>query len=625
MKIDEHDFNIIIPFNLPHWWRRYLFVFTALLIILFLSYNNSFEASWHFDDYGNIVENASIQIKQITWDNFKKLSYGIMNEGRISRPFSYFSFALNYYFGGLDVFGYHVVNFSIHFFSAFFLFLFIFNTLKLPIIRLEYEKHAYSIALLATLFWAINPVQVTAVTYIVQRMASMVALFYIMAMYFYLKFRTSLRPAASVVFIFLCVLCAFLAIGTKENAVMLPVSILLYDIFFIQGISKETIKKNAKIIIIPVVIIMTGFLISYDFSSIIKDYEFRPFTMTERLLTEPRVILFYLSLLFYPLTSRLTLIHDIEISKSLLDPWTTLAAIITIALIIGICLIKAKKWPLITYCILFFFLNHFIEGSFLSLELIFEHRNYLPSMLLFIPFAILLVKGLEYFYQKKIVFYFLTGTITFLMIVLSISVYIQNDIMRDELSLWSDNVEKSPRLHHPRQGYAVALFIMGRLPESIIELKKAEQSYESALITKKGVTYGCIGEYYYLTGDYEKSLEYYKKSIDWYPSMSYVPLSYYRVGLLLMKKGLLDEAEQMFKKAISLKPQEPGFYLTYSEILIKKKQPDKAIKKAQIVLRLNPDSLAAYRYIADAYALKKDKAAEDHFRAIGKGANRGDK
>lgn len=625
MKIDEHDFNIAIRFNFPYWWRRYLFVVMALLVILLLSYNNSFEASWHFDDYGNIVENANIRIKQLNWDNFKKLSYGIMNEGRISRPFSYLSFALNYYFGGIDVFGYHVVNFSIHFLSAVFLFLFIFSTLKLPLLRDDYEKHAYSIALLATLFWAINPVQVTAVTYIVQRMASMVALFYIMSMYFYLKFRTSLRPAISITFIILSVVSAFLAIGTKENAVMLPVSILLYDIFFIQGISKETIKKNAKIIIIPAAVIAAGFLISYDFSSIVKDYEFRPFTMQERLLTEPRVIIFYISLLFYPLTSRLTLIHDIAVSKSLFDPWTTIAAILVIFLVVIICIFKAKKWPLISYCILFFFMNHFIEGSFLSLELIFEHRNYLPSMLLFIPFAILLVKALEYFYQKKIIFYLLSATITFLIIILSVSVYIQNDIMRDELSLWSDNIEKSPRLHHPRQGYAVALMITGHLPESIIELKKAENAYESGLITKRGMTYGCIGEYYYLTGDYEKSLEYYRKSIDWYPSMSYVPLSYYRVGLLLMKKGLLDEAEQMLKKAISLKPQEPGFYLTYSELLIKKKQPDAAIKKAQTVLRLNPDSLAAYRYLADAYALKKDKAAEDHFRAVSRGANQGNK
>ena len=76
----------------------------------------------------------------------------------------------------------------------------------------------------------------------------------------------------------------------------------------------------------------------YDFSSVLKEYDFRPFTMTERLLTQPRVILFYISLLFYPLTSRLTLIHDVEISKSLIDPWTTLAAIIIIiADFINIC------------------------------------------------------------------------------------------------------------------------------------------------------------------------------------------------------------------------------------------------------------------------------------------------
>lgn len=618
MKIDEQDFNLPLTFKFSYWGKRYLFVAAALMVILLLSYNNSFECSWHFDDYGNVVENASIHIKQLTWDNFKKLSYGIMNEGRISRPFSYLSFALNYYFGGLDIFGYHVVNFLIHYFAAIFLFLFIINTLRLPLLKEKYEKQAYSIALLATLLWAINPVHVTAVTYIVQRMASMAALFYIMAMYFYLKFRTSLRTPTSIVFIILCVLCAFLALGTKENAVMLPVSILLYDIFFIQGISGETIKKNVKIIVIPVAVIMTGFAISYDFSSIVKDYEFRPFTMQERLLTEPRIILFYISLLFYPLTSRLTLIHDIEVSKSLFDPWTTFAAILFLILITVVCIIKAKKWPLITYCVLFFFINHFIEGSFLSLELIFEHRNYLPSMLLFIPLAILLVEGLKYSSEKKIIFYPMVAMITGVMIVLSLSVYIQNDIMRDELTLWSDNVKKSPRLHHPRQGYAVALFITGRLPEAIIELKKAEASYESALITKKGVTYGCIGEYYYITGDYEKSLDYYKKSIDWYPASSYVPLSYYRLSLLLMKKGLLDDAEQMLKKAISFKPQEPGFYLTYSELLIKKKQPEEAIKKAQTVLRLNPHSKNIYKYIADAYALKKDKTAENHFRMIDK-------
>jgi len=87
-----------------------------------------------------------------------------------------------------------------------------------------------------------------------------------------------------------------------------------------------------------------------------------------------------------------------------------------------------------------------------------------------------------------------------------------------------------------------------------------------------------------------------------------------------MRKNLLDKAEEMAIKAISLNPQESGYYLTYSAILIKKKQPDVAIRNMQIALKLNPDSLAAYRYIADAYALKKNKTAENHFRMISDGA-----
>ena len=112
--------------------------------------------------------------------------YGIDHD-RILRPLSYLSFALNYKLGGMDVFGFHVVNFIIHYFSAVFLFLFIYNTLKLPRLKDQYENIAYPVALLATFFWALNPVWVTSVTYIVQRMASMAGLFYIMSMYFYLK------------------------------------------------------------------------------------------------------------------------------------------------------------------------------------------------------------------------------------------------------------------------------------------------------------------------------------------------------------------------------------------------------------------------------------------------------
>ena len=129
--------------------------------------------------------------------------YGFDQE-RPSRPLSYLSFALNYYFDGMDVFGFHVVNFIIHYLAAVFLFLFIYNTLKLPLLRDKYKNIAYPVALLATFFWAINPVFVTSVTYIVQRMASMAGLFYIMSMYFYLKGRTAQNSTHSISFFILC-------------------------------------------------------------------------------------------------------------------------------------------------------------------------------------------------------------------------------------------------------------------------------------------------------------------------------------------------------------------------------------------------------------------------------------
>jgi tetratricopeptide (TPR) repeat protein len=261
-------------------------------------------------------------------------------------------------------------------------------------------------------------------------------------------------------------------------------------------------------------------------------------------------------------------------------------------------------------------LNHIIEGSFLSLELIYEHRNYLPSMLLFVPLSVGLIRGLEFFSKRKAIFYFLAAAITIIIIIESVTVYLQNDIMRNEISLWSDNVEKSPRLHHPHQSLAVALLISGHLPESLKELKLALESFESGNITKKSLTYGCLGEYYFVTGDDQKALDYFNKSIFGYPPSPYMALSFDRIAIILMKKGDLEKAEKTVLKAISLKPYEAGYFQTYSAILNKKKQPDAAIKQAQKAIKLNPDSFWSYRHIADAFKIKKNKNAEQHFRAI---------
>jgi predicted Zn-dependent protease len=89
------------------------------------------------------------------------------------------------------------------------------------------------------------------------------------------------------------------------------------------------------------------------------------------------------------------------------------------------------------------------------------------------------------------------------------------------------------------------------------------------------------------------------------------------MAILLMWKGQLDKAEEMARKAISLQPYVAEYYLTYSAILIKKRQPKAAIKNANKALMLDPDLTNAYNFIADAFKLEKNKKAELHFRKLG--------
>ncbi|MBN1106318.1 MAG: hypothetical protein JXL84_23130, partial [Deltaproteobacteria bacterium] len=169
--------------------RKNAFAFLSLFLFVVLIYSNSFHASWHLDDGPNITENRRLHLEQLSWSEIKKTLLSTPASSRIEffRPVSRFSLALNYYLGKTEVLGYHIVNVSIHIIASFFLYLFLHRLLNLPPLRKEYGPYSYFVALLATAFWTIHPIQTQAVTYVVQRMASLAGMFYIMAMYFYVR------------------------------------------------------------------------------------------------------------------------------------------------------------------------------------------------------------------------------------------------------------------------------------------------------------------------------------------------------------------------------------------------------------------------------------------------------
>lgn len=577
---------------------KFAFPFISLFLFLLVIYGNSLNGAWQFDDEPSIVNNQSVHLKSLDWESIRKTFYGF-EQKKISRPVAYLSFGLNYCVGGLDPFGYHVVNLIIHCLAAIFLFLFVYRTLNLPRLQTSYGPTSYHIALLTAFFWAVNPVQVTTVTYIVQRMASMVGLFYIMSMYFYLLGRTADILSKKIIFLLLCALTATLSIGTKENAFMIPVSIYLYDLILIQDLNKKNILRNLKYFIIPTAIVASlGLFFSFDILSIAASYSARPFTLTERLLTEPRVILFYISLLLYPTYGRLTLTHDFTISRSLMDPWTTGPAILFIVGCLGLSVWMARKRPLIAYCIIFFFLNHFIEGSYIPLELVYEHRNYIPSMLFFLLVAVFVIRLLDYFSYKRTIHFMILALICFILTAQGHTVTMYNFIFQSPYILWSDNIAKSPNLSRPYVNLGNILWDQGRYQEAYESYEKAWTLNRFDRSSQAASAVYNMGRYHFLKKDNEQALAHFQTAIRMEPRYANMWVS---LAQTQIRQGNLSAAENATRQALAKGSNNVRLNAMLSFILLKEKAYAGATKSAWKTLTIDPEFTDVMRVLAEAY------------------------
>ena len=430
-----------------------------LFFLIFAVYCNTFDADWQFDDKPNILNNNYLHLRNLKPESLVQTFFTKPTDPdnigeKLYRPISFLTFAINWYFGKDKVFGYHIVNFLIHFLTTTFLFIAILNLLGTPNLREKFDRNKYFIAFLSAALWAINPIQTQAVTYIVQRMASMAAMFYILSMLCYIKCRMSGSSLHRIFFLLGCVLTFLLALGSKENAAMLPASLLLIEFTCFQNFNWRFSKKSYfwGSVAGGVIILLLGvWFFNPDITfSWLNGYQNRPFTLAERILTEPRIVLFYLSQIFFPLPNRLSIEHDVILSTSFFQPWTTLPAILLTLLLIGLGFSQIRKRPIIALAILFFFLNHIIESTVIPLELIFEHRNYLPSMFLFLPIA----AGFKWLYDycsanKQPLTGVLTGLLVLLIVCLGVGTYVRNLAWATEISLWRDAMKKAPQSARP--------------------------------------------------------------------------------------------------------------------------------------------------------------------------------
>lgn len=523
--------------------RSWLIPFYLLPGLIFLIYSNSLDASWHLDDYQNIVEDTRIHLHELTPDSLWQATASIIQKPRDARPLSRLTFALNWFFGQKSPTGYHVVNISIHALTAIFLFLTVRRIFQSPNISAVHRRNHYTIALFASVLWSINPIQTQAVTYIVQRMAILAAMFYVFGIYLYVRGRTSSNSRNRLLYYLGCFLSAGCAIASKENAATFPLALLLVEFLFYQDLSR---KKTYTLfwgiaIVSSLVVVSVGiwFFFNGDPHRILN-YQFRYFSPLERLLTQPRVLLLYLSQIFFPVPTRLSIEHDITVSTSLFAPWSTLPAVLLIGSIIIFALFSIRKRPVASFAILFFFLNHVIESTIIGLELIFEHRNYLPSLFLFVPVAAGACQLLEFYRERNRMIF---RTVILLLVVITtgfcVGTYIRNFAWQSEKSLWNDAVVKAPRSGRAWHNLAMTYYVpTGQFDKAMVLYRKA-LVLEKNNLQQESIIYSNIAAGYYYRGDYEQAVQYWTKALQSYHNNPEVK---YRLVLTLFKMGNFEKA-----------------------------------------------------------------------------------
>ncbi len=371
-KVDQFHINPVLYISISF----FLILSTAVAL-----YFQGLSGGLLLDDYPQL----SPILYEITAQNWilKFNQFYISNSGYLGRPIPMTTFIINAALFGDDIWYWKLTNVILHGFCGFTIFLCTYLLLSLN--KRFSSRQTVLIALSTSFIWLVHPLHVSTVLYTVQRMTILSTLFTFLALSCYLYAITKyLKHKKGIVYLILSLGFFLLATLSKESGILYPVYILLMHFYLKYQLENYDSIVNPKIMIyinsiyIILLIGLICFVILFDRFTL--SYGFREFTLTERVLTEARVILLYLNQIIIPHPSTMGFFHDdFSISKDLLTPYTTLASIIFLVILISSLLIKFKKLGIVSLGLLFFFSSHLLESTVLPLEMVFEHRNYIGS------------------------------------------------------------------------------------------------------------------------------------------------------------------------------------------------------------------------------------------------------
>jgi tetratricopeptide (TPR) repeat protein len=596
--------------GMPPGMRKKLNIFLILLAVIFVIYLSSITTAFVFEDI------ADIDTTSLSSYSVVEILKGMKNPIRV---LTNLSFAINYYFAGGNTASYYVINVLLHVINSFLVFLLTFKIMTLNIFRgsninvkgssrfyntsirddnigmYGHEENARNTAFMAAVLFAVHPISIYAVSYIAQRATLLCSAFYLSSMISFINSKTAANEDIERKNFRACIFLGILALLCRETAVTIIPVLFAFEVIFFDVKRNELLKK-AVFYLSLILLLEILFLIlpSSFFKTACYD---NSFNIYERLLTQSRVLLFYVSMILFPTPDRLSLEYDIARSTSMIEPVSTVLSLAVISAVIVTAYIRRKKNPFFSFLTVWYFITLLVE-SILPLETAYLHRVYLASYAIFFAFGYFAMFLYEKVRSRKTATVLLIILFSFIIILLSAVTVKELGAFRSSVSLYEDAYKASPKKEKVLYNLAKAYF-------DAEKFKKAEEFYSKVIELNKNniAAYFELANTYFKMERYSRAEEYYKKTklLD----MNFTG-AYSKLGDLYVKVRQYELAIKEFEAVVSLDTGNYTAYNALADIYFSFGDFKKSIKYYLKAIELSPEDPYLHYRAAKVYELLKD-------------------
>ncbi len=551
--------------------RHVMLALSGLALAAALAYSNTFNVPFVFDDRHRIEENPDI--RQL-WP----ISVSMTDS---NRPIGMLSFAVNYALHGYQVWGYHATNLAIHILAGLTLFGIVRRTLSLKQFAGQFQSSADALAFTIALVWLVHPLNTQAVTYIIQRLESLMGLCYLSTLYCFIRAQDSPRRA---LWLAASVACCALGMAIKEVMVTAPVMVIWYHRAFLADSWRDVFRSHAPYY---ACLFSTWGILVWCILRSQEEYSsgniafVKGMTPVSYLLTQAGVISHYLRLSVWPIGLCLDYKWPIaRTAREILPPLLLIGGLFLGTLWVTL---RRPHWGFLGG---WFFCTLAPTSSFVPIDdLAFEHRMYLALAAVVVVVVLLAKSALDWFARlypqwKRRLPFVRYSLVAIGVVSLTSLTWARNDVYRTKIGLWEDTVRKAPYNHRAHGNLAAVLRMYGRLDESFEHSQQAIQLAPESADANSDYGVALMDR-----GEFEASLRYYQKAIDLVPTHHQ---AHANLATSLWKLGRRDESLRRFAFAQSLAPWSGEIRSDFAKALAGNKATDQALKSYEAARQTNP-------------------------------------